>query len=742
MPPSRKSAGRAVTPLRAPDVVPVRGLTLEPPAILPVAQSAELFLSPDDSGWSRQVQLEAPLLIDLPVRGLESVAAVRLEAQVAPGAPIAGLVLEREAELPEGGPPPLPRVARGGTRPVSELDPLRPQLQPAVLPGEGAGGDVLRLLRPYQLEAFQALIAQDVLLLADDAGLGKTIVACVAMMALFQRAQVKRALIVCPPGWQRHWARHLARWTPGMGVTVVRGERDERARHWTSAAQILLTDYFTAATDADRGAAAGPALAYDLIILDAPLAVRRIGIEPARALSAFSARRRWGLSGALPETPEDWLAVFRFLTPVLANVGAGGSAALDIRRRLSAHVLRRTRAELASQIPAGDVQEIWLDLEPAHLAAYREALAEERHRLTALGDELNFDQIAHSLETLQLAADFAPSGVESAKVRLLQTMAEDVIGGAGKLVIFSPYAQGTLHHLAGFFDRDAPLLFSPETSEEDRLLALRLFRQDPQRPLLLADVQARTDGRPLTDASLLVHFDHDWNPVARRRAEARLRLNQPGAAPPLVCELWVAGTIDETLHRAFARRGLLDPDTLRTLQTHEVAQGLTEDEWLREVFETERGVSIRREEPPARPTGTTGVLPGTDLLRSEISDMTPQELLAGVLAWIGALGFPEAEILEEASERGGEILAARTLVSGKEQVIVRLLRTDKNVGVSEAKSMLRELNRREDLLGGYLVVTADFTPACKKLAEESQGKLELVSGAELARHLHILGKMG
>ncbi len=45
---------------------------------------------------------------------------------------------------------------------------------------------------------------------------------------------------------------------------------------------------------------------------------------------------------------------------------------------------------------------------------------------------------------------------------------------------------------------------------------------------------------------------------------------------------------------------------------------------------------------------------------------------------------------------------------------------------------------RGDCLGGYLVTTADFTNACKSLADESEGRLALVSGAEFYRHLHIL----
>ena len=36
--------------------------------------------------------------------------------------------------------------------------------------------------------------------------------------------------------------------------------------------------------------------------------------------------------------------------------------------------------------------------------------------------------------------------------------------------------------------------------------------------------------------------------------------------------------------------------------------------------------------------------------------------------------------------------------------------------------------------------TSDFTSSCRKFADDSDGRLALVSGSELYRHLHILGQ--
>jgi hypothetical protein len=67
------------------------------------------------------------------------------------------------------------------------------------------------------------------------------------------------------------------------------------------------------------------------------------------------------------------------------------------------------------------------------------------------------------------------------------------------------------------------------------------------------------------------------------------------------------------------------------------------------------------------------------------------------------------------------------------------MKVDSNVGVSEAREVLDVLGQHTDCLGAYFLVTSDFTPSCKKLADESKGQLALVSGIEFYRHLHILG---
>jgi hypothetical protein len=135
---------------------------------------------------------------------------------------------------------------------------------------------------------------------------------------------------------------------------------------------------------------------------------------------------------------------------------------------------------------------------------------------------------------------------------------------------------------------------------------------------------------------------------------------------------------------------------------------------------------------------------GVDSQRAELLEMEPEALLHGVERWMVALGFQASERTQRPGERGGEFVAGREAETPGampmvEYVLVRCVRSSKNVGIAQAKALVLALAKRPECGAGYLVVTSDFTSACKKLADESAGQLVLISGPELWRSLHILG---
>jgi hypothetical protein len=223
-----------------------------------------------------------------------------------------------------------------------------------------------------------------------------------------------------------------------------------------------------------------------------------------------------------------------------------------------------------------------------------------------------------------------------------------------------------------------------------------------------------------------------------RRAEVRVRPDGSKGLPINIYEMWTTGTHEERLFQLLAERGLLEEDLY---EKEELPAGeLSLDDLMGPVLEVPPAESPTAREPAPHPMGS-GWLPGTDLLRSQLAGLSPENLLAGVAGWMQALGFPKCEPASEPTEVGGDMIAWRETDGEPEQVLIRVMRSQKNIGIGEAKVLMKEASLKE-CLGAYLIVTSDFTPACKRHADQSGGKLGLVSGAELWRHLHILGWFG
>jgi hypothetical protein len=198
----------------------------------------------------------------------------------------------------------------------------------------------------------------------------------------------------------------------------------------------------------------------------------------------------------------------------------------------------------------------------------------------------------------------------------------------------------------------------------------------------------------------------------------------------------------------FEREPLDELEFIETLLREEPTQPepevlptvVTPDEELEESELEDEPLAVEEVPPRAPGLAVTGLLPGDALKDTHWERVTPDELMEEVKLLMQALGYPESEILTEPNEKGGDLLAWREKEGDIKKVLVRCVRSTKNVGVRQARSVIKAMETREDCLGAYLVTTSDFTQSCRAFASESGGKLDLVSGAEFYRHLHILGR--
>ncbi len=171
----------------------------------------------------------------------------------------------------------------------------------------------------------------------------------------------------------------------------------------------------------------------------------------------------------------------------------------------------------------------------------------------------------------------------ASKCRALLDLLESVVAGGDKLIVFSQYGERALDQLVPPLEAYGALRLPGSATEVERDQILSSFRRDRRRHLLLADLEARSDGQPMP-ASHLLHFDLSWNSARRSRAEIRFYPELRPATPLSLYEFWVADTHDETLHQLLDERHLLPRDLPHGTQPAELEERLSMGDWLGTVF--------------------------------------------------------------------------------------------------------------------------------------------------------------
>ena len=120
-------------------------------------------------------------------------------------------------------------------------------IRPWLLDHEELDPPPLAPLYPFQRSGVEWLVENPGgKVLADDMGLGKTIQVIAAVRLLFNRARIRRVLILSPKSLVANWEAELARWAPELGNAVVTPPGRIREAAWrvlTWRRHVLLTSY-------------------------------------------------------------------------------------------------------------------------------------------------------------------------------------------------------------------------------------------------------------------------------------------------------------------------------------------------------------------------------------------------------------------------------------------------------------------------------------------------------------------
>ncbi|SDU16840.1 SNF2 helicase associated [Verrucomicrobium sp. GAS474] len=463
------------------------------------------------------------------------------------------------------------------------------------------------VLRPYQKEGtawLHRLTAGGFGgILADEMGLGKTLQTLAFLLSRKESGSAKGpSLVVAPTGLLYNWQREAARFAPGLKTALLHGPDRHAMLAQAAGYDLLLTSYALLRRDGDAYAP----LALDTVILDEAQHIKNRFSQNAQAVKRLRAAQRLILTGTpLENSLLDLWSMFDFLMPGYLGPAKAfrdryetpitktddGPALKRLRRRIHPFLLRRTKADVAKEIPDRIESVAWCELSAEQRETYQALLeAGRREVFEHSGKQGNAAKrtmaMLSALTRLRQAAchlDLLPLPKEkkweepSAKLDTLFDLLEEAVDGGHRLLVFSQFTR--------FLDLIEARLkaegiafcrLDGSTSPLARQAEIDRFQGDAAVPVFLISLKAGGAGINLTAADTVVHCDPWWNPAAEDQATARAhRIGQEKVVTSY--KLIARGTVEEKILQLQEKKRDLVEKTL--LGEEALLSRLTQEEW-------------------------------------------------------------------------------------------------------------------------------------------------------------------
>lgn len=631
------------------------------------------------------------------------------------------------------------------------FDLIFPILQPPLRIGTTKSVPLASPLREYQWVAVLKLITNPSFLIADESGLGKTVMVCVALRMLFRQAQIKHALIVCPESTIGVWIDHLHRWSSDIYALAIRGTQDERLAAWTSNYHVLVVSYDTLQKDVLSEHNLGKTIPnFDLVVADEAQQLKNEKHGHNRAIRKVASRYRWALTGvSIKNWDEQVVTMLNFIIPHFPiRYSSMGNPGRMTRPNIAPYVLRRLRKDVIKELPHRTRQVVWLDLDETQRAAYQEAYTIQRKRLEEYGPAVSRLQVVAAIQVLKQICNFAPGQSESPKTVAIRDILDGLGASDPRTIIFTQYEEdGLLKIKKALSKRNDVSALPGELSGAEYEKAIVRYMNDPKKRVLIASVITNGEGLPLSSASYLIHFDQWWNPAITRQAEARLHPTEQGDAIVHIYELLMAGTIEERLDHLLKEKGLLEDGFLDGLTNPEELEnklslgdllGLLELSLKEEASPVKKSPEETLEESEKK---TTEMDWEKEEIKKRVLSFSSGEFEQLVKIVVQKMGYPNVERVSSNAVENVEIEAWGENDAVVERVYVLCKRVTKNVGIKDVRDLYDTVKTLGENELGILMTLSDFTPQCKPFAVLTGGRIRLVNGLELTRLIqqHVLG---
>lgn len=446
-------------------------------------------------------------------------------------------------------------------------------------------------LRHYQAEGYRWLqfLAANGLhgILADDMGLGKTVQTLAHLAAEREKKPGLPSLVIAPTSVVPNWAAEAEKFTPHLKIVTLQGKDRSADFRRVAKADVVLTSYPLLTRDFDELFKQQ----WHIVILDEAQYIKNPKSISAQNACRLKSAHRICLSGTPMENHlgELW-SLMRFLMPGFLsdektfNIHLrrpiererSADAQLALNRRVAPLILRRTKDQVATELPEKteivhgiELTKKQTDLYESVRAAMdkrvRDAIAAKglaKSHIIVLDALLKLRQICCHPQLLKTPA--AANVTESAKLEYLTTeLLPTLLEEGRRILLFSTFTSMLAlieKHLVA--EKIPYLILTGKT--QDRASLVKKF-QTGEVPIFLISLKAGGTGLNLTAADTIIHYDPWWNPAAENQATDRAhRIGQ--TKPVFVHKLVCCGTIEDRIlelqkHKAALVEALLSEET-------------------------------------------------------------------------------------------------------------------------------------------------------------------------------------
>ena len=397
-------------------------------------------------------------------------------------------------------------------------------------------------LRPYQVDGFKflAYLATNRFggILADDMGLGKTVQSLAYMLWLRQQAKEKGlhmpTLVVCPKSVLDVWSVEAARFAPELSLQVLRSRDELDLEALKTDLDVLVLNYAQLRVGGDEL----NTIRWLVVILDEGQQIKNPDSKAAKCARELNAENRLVLTGTPIENRlMDMWSLMAFAMPGVLGSRAYFKKRFDKRKdpnsqnrlaaRLRPFLLRRTKGQVAKDLPPRTEEEVYAKMEGIQLDLYKAELKRIQKALLGLDSDeaVKKNSFAILQGLMRLRQICCHPGLidpkflkeESSKLTALFYLLDQLREEGHKVLVFSQFVS-MLEIIRTQLEVDSRPYNYLTGQTKDRKGEIERFQTCKEPSVFLLSLKAGGSGLNLTSASYVILYDPWWNPAVENQA--------------------------------------------------------------------------------------------------------------------------------------------------------------------------------------------------------------------------------